>query len=182
MVGQCDTASQCHEITGTTRRIEPGKFCACREIVQGQLIASGDGGDLRCLSECIHTRKSQSETDTTCSNEMHSSLPKCHCAFLIRIWQSSSLALHLHAGHTVGRFPAHGAHLILDAHRAGLFKHECCVDVVACSEGLLQTNKHDVERAGFELDRVTRLNFQALLDRSHLRDTVLHLHLVNLKS
>src|SRR5215469_7274460 len=100
-----------------------------------------------------------------------------------RIRQSSSLALHLHAGHTVvTRFRTHGAHLKLDAHRTGLFKHEYCVDMVACSERLLQTHKHDVERAGFELDRVTRLNFLALLDWSHLRYTVLHLHRVNLES
>ena len=70
--------------------------------------------------------------------------------------------LHFHAGHTVvARFPTHGAHLVLDAHRAGLFKHERCVDAVACSERLLQTNKHDVQRAGFELDGVARLDFQA---------------------
>jgi hypothetical protein len=64
MVGQRNAACQCHEITGTARRIEPGKFCTCREIVQGQLIASGDSGDLRCLSECIQTRQNQSETGT----------------------------------------------------------------------------------------------------------------------
>src|SRR5215813_5693985 len=46
-----------------------------------------------------------------------------------------------------------------DTRRTGLFKHECCVDVVACSEGLLQTHKHDVERAGFWVDRVTRVYF-----------------------
>src|SRR5262249_28949702 len=80
MVGQCNAACQCHEITGAARRIEPGKFCAGGEIVQGQLIASGDSGDLRCLSECIQTRQRQSETGTAYANDKHGNLPKNHSA------------------------------------------------------------------------------------------------------
>jgi hypothetical protein len=53
MVGQRDPAAQREEIARSSRSIESGELRAGRKIVQGELIAPGDGGDLRGLSERV---------------------------------------------------------------------------------------------------------------------------------
>jgi hypothetical protein len=53
MVRQRDTAAQRDQIARPSRSIEPGEFCARREIVQRELIAPRDGGDLRRLSDRV---------------------------------------------------------------------------------------------------------------------------------
>src|SRR5919204_3239706 len=51
MVRQRDSAAQRDEIARSRRSIEPGEPRTIREVVQGELIAPRDGGDLRGLSD-----------------------------------------------------------------------------------------------------------------------------------
>jgi hypothetical protein len=55
MVRQRDAAAQHEEIARSPRAIESGELRARREIVQGELIAPRDGGDLRRLSERVES-------------------------------------------------------------------------------------------------------------------------------
>src|SRR5262245_15649480 len=51
--------------------------------------------------------------------------------------------------------------------------------MLARAERLLQADEHDVERARLELDALARLDLQSPFHRPHLRDAVLHGHLMD---
>src|SRR6516165_5001829 len=83
------------------------------------------------------------------------------------------------------RFPAwrrtYREHVELDFGHASLLKDQGRLEMVVLAEWLLQIDEHDVGAAGFKLDSLARLDLKAVLELSHLRDALLHRHLVDLK-
>jgi len=98
-----------------------------------------------------------------------------------RVAKALSVPRHLHARHPrhiVTRSCAHCENVIFDVHCASLLEYKFCLDVVAGGQRLLQAHEHDVERLRLQFDRLTRLDFDAPLDRAHLHHPVLHFHFV----
>src|ERR1700704_1288932 len=90
------------------------------------------------------------------------------------------MTLHLHAGHVVAPRPAHRGHIERDRHRAGLLECQRRLDVVARTERLFQADEHEVIRTGLQLDGLAGLDFEALRDRAHLHDPIVHGHRMEL--
>ena len=74
MVRQRDAAAQREEVARSPRSIEPGELRTVREIVQGELIAPRDGGDLTGLSERVESRQSYGRTRGSHSSDVHGNL------------------------------------------------------------------------------------------------------------
>src|SRR6516165_5502528 len=101
---------------------------------------------------------------------------RCCCMAAARVSGGASACPRFPAGRRTYR-----EHVELDLGHTSLLKDQGRLEVVVLAEWLLQIDEHDVGAAGFKLDSLARLDLKTVLELSHLRDALLHGHLVDLK-